>query len=281
MKITLSNYAIMGNPISHSQSPFIHRYFAKQMQIEMDYEAILVPMQGFREALKAFQKQGGKGLNITLPFKQQAFMLMDKLGKAAQQAGAVNTIVFHADGVRHGENTDGIGFLQDFIENQHGEIQGKRILLLGAGGAARGVLGPLLAHQPEQVVIANRTRSKAEVLVQDFGKLGPIHHIDYTDLENCQFDIILNATSASLNGEDLPLPTQLFHPAVWCYDMVYQAKPTSFLRVASAHGVSHCIDGLGMLVEQAAESFFLWHGVKPETSPLIKELRKQLMQCHF
>ncbi len=275
MKISLPHYALMGNPVSHSKSPFIHRHFSEKNNIVMDYESILVPIAGFREALSAFQKQGGKGLNITLPFKQQAFMLMDKLGKAAQQAGAVNTIVFYPDGTRYGENTDGIGFLRDFVENHHGEIKGKSILLLGAGGAARGVLGPILALEPAQIIIANRTQNKADVLVQDFSKFGAVRSVGFDKLEHIKVDIIINATSASLK-EDMPtIPSSLFENT-WCYDMVYQAKPTPFLLFAKAYGATRCMDGLGMLVEQAAESFSLWHGKKPETPALIKLLRSQM-----
>lgn len=274
MKITLPSYALMGNPVSHSKSPFIHRYFAEQNNIQMDYDAILVPITGFRSALSAFQKQGGKGLNITLPFKQQAFMLMDKLGKAASQAGAVNTIVFHPDGARYGENTDGIGFLRDFIENHHGEITGKRILLLGAGGAARGVLGPILGLDPTEVVIANRTKTKADVLIQDFKKFGPVKQADFEELEKMRFDVVINATSASLTEDLPPLAPAIFESKPWCYDMVYQAKPTAFLLFARAYGAQHCMDGLGMLVEQAAESFYLWHDIKPKTQALIELLRK-------
>src|SRR3990167_316089 len=187
MKITLPQYALMGNPVSHSRSPFIHQYFAKQNKITIEYEAILVPIYGFHEALSIFQKQGGKGLNITLPFKQQAFILMDQLGQAAQQAGAVNTIMFRPDGSRYGENTDGIGFVRDFTENHQGKIAGQKILLLGAGGAARGVLGPLLAQNPELVILANRTQHKAEVLEQDFKKYGPIKRVEFNELKKTRF----------------------------------------------------------------------------------------------
>lgn len=276
MKITLTNYALMGNPVSHSKSPDIHHYFSKQTGIAMDYEAILVPLQGFRDALASFQKQAGRGLNITLPFKQQAFMLMDKLGKAAQQAGAVNTIVFYPDGTRYGENTDGIGFLQDYIQNHDGEISGKRILILGAGGAARGILGPLLSQQPKSVMIANRTQCKALVLEQDFNKYGPVLAVDYESISKHTYDIIINATSTSLSSELPPLSSDIFENRPCCYDMAYQKKLTPFLLFAKAHGASQCIDGLGMLVEQAAESFFLWHGIKPETLSIIKKIRKEL-----
>ncbi|MBI5448414.1 MAG: shikimate dehydrogenase [Gammaproteobacteria bacterium] len=274
MKISLPNYALMGNPVSHSKSPFIHRYFSEKTNIAMDYDAILVPTQGFREALSAFQKQGGKGLNITLPFKQQAFILMDTLGKAAQQAGAVNTIFFRPDGSRYGENTDGIGFLRDYMENHQGEISGKKILLLGAGGAARGILGPILGLGPKEVIIVNRTKNKADVLVQDFKKFGPVKRVDMNELSEFQFDLIINATSASLKEELFELPAVIFKSHPWCYDMVYQSQPTSFLVFAKAQGANKCIDGLGMLVEQAAESFFIWHGIKPETQTLIEALRK-------
>ena len=275
MKIQLSKYALMGNPVSHSKSPFIHQYFAKQLNIDLTYEAILVPLQGFRESLVVFQKQGGKGLNITLPFKQQAFMLMDKLGKVAIKAGAVNTVVFYPDGTRLGENTDGIGFLRDFVENHHGEIANKKILLLGAGGAARGVLGPILSQVPECVVIANRTPCKVEVLIQDFSKYGVVLSGASEKNEKLDFDIIINSTSASLeNSVPDTITPSLFRKKVWCYDMAYKDEPTSFLMFAKAQGAIHSMDGLGMLVEQAAESFFLWHGVKPETQDLINQLRE-------
>lgn len=276
MKISIAQFAVMGNPVSHSKSPEIHVSFAKQFNLALQYEALLVPPQGFRDSLCAFQKQGGKGLNVTLPFKQQAFMLMDKLGKAAQRAGAVNTILFYSDGTRYGENTDGIGFLNDYCKNHGGKIENQSILILGAGGAARGILGPLLEQQPSRVTLVNRLLSKAQVLSQDFSRDLTIETYDYDTLPISRYDLIINTTSASLT-QDIPnLSPELFSSNPICYDMVYQKQLTSFLLFAKAHGASECIDGLGMLVEQAAESFFLWHGMKPDTESVIKKIRKHL-----
>jgi shikimate dehydrogenase len=269
-------YAVMGNPIAHSQSPRIHTAFAHQTGQHMVYTAILVAVDGFARALDEFQAGGGKGLSITLPFKSQAWASMDELTPRAERAGAVNAVLFGTDGRRLGDNTDGAGLLRDILHNHASRIDGERILLLGAGGAVRGVLGPLLERGPAQVVIVNRTREKAVALAAEFRSLGPVESCAYPDLRGRDFDLIINGTSASLTGQVPPLPERVLAPGGWCYDMMYGAAPTVFVEWGRAHGAARSVDGLGMLVEQAAESFFLWRGVRPDTAPVIHSLREQL-----
>lgn len=268
-----SQYGVMGNPIAHSKSPLIFRLFNQQCKIEKPYEAILVPVMRFTDAIISFQQFGGLGLNVTLPFKQQAFLLMDELGPYAKQAGAVNTIVFKSDDTRWGENTDGIGFLRDLLHNQNGKIEGKRVLVIGAGGGARGILGPVLNEKPASVVLTNRTVSKAETIAQDFSSIGEICVKSYLDINKQEYDLIINATSASLLDTLPPLPNSLLRTRPWCYDMAYSEQSTPFLIWARQNGATRCIDGLGMLVEQAAESFYLWHNLRPQTREIIHRVR--------
>jgi len=250
-------YGVMGNPITHSKSPQIHTLFAQQTQQHLAYTAIHVDLGGFEQAVGNFDASGGKGLNITVPFKQEAYALVDDKNQS------------------YGDNTDGVGLVNDLVRNHQIELQGKRILLMGAGGAARGVLAPLLACGPAQLVIANRTPDKAVALAESFADLGKISGCGYHDLSGQQFDIVINATAASLQGEIPPLPEQLLSEGAVCYDMMY-GKRTPFMEWASNHGAVKVLDGLGMLVEQAAESFFIWRGVRPETAPVITLLRSEL-----
>lgn len=270
----LDNYAVMGNPIAHSKSPRIHALFAEQTGEPVHYEAIQVDPGGFSQAVGNFDASGGKGLNITVPFKQEAWELVNERSERAERAGAVNTIRF-GDGKLFGDNTDGIGLVNDLLNNQI-EIRDRRVLLMGAGGAARGVLAPLLEQHPAQLVIANRTAEKARDLAAAFGDLGPVEGCGFEALQNKQFDVVINATAASLQGELPPLPDALLAVDACCYDMMYGSEPTPFMQWATQHGARQVLDGLGMLVEQAAESFYVWRGVRPETRPVIEQLRKEL-----
>ena len=273
-------YAVMGNPITHSRSPQIHAAFAKQTNQRIEYTAIQVDVGGFDQAVGNFFANGGKGLNVTVPFKQEAWQRADKLGAEAKQAGAVNTLLVNAEGQLLGRNTDGIGLVRDLLQN-HGastnyKIANKRVLLIGAGGAARGVLQPLLDENPSSLVIVNRTPDRAHDLAEDFSKLGDVSGVGFDDLSNQSFDLIINATAASLQGEVPPLPDTVCAENCWCYDMMYSAEPTPFVRWGEQHNASKSVDGLGMLVEQAAESFFLWRGVRPETKPVSQSIRDTL-----
>jgi shikimate dehydrogenase len=270
-------YAVMGNPIAHSKSPFIHARFAEQTRQRLTYTAILVDHGGFEQALGNFQGHGGKGLNVTVPFKQDAWRLVDERSPRAERAGAVNTIQFRADGSRYGDNTDGVGLLRDLRDNHGVQLGGKQLLVLGAGGAVRGVLEPLLGERPALLVIANRTVEKARELAQLFAGLGPLEACGLDALDGRRFDVVINGTAASLHGELPPLPDGLLAPGAVCHDMMYGREPTPFLRWAQAQGAGQVVDGLGMLVEQAAEAFELWRGVRPATAPVIATLRAALV----
>ena len=269
-------YAVMGNPIAHSKSPRIHAAFAQQTGQRITYSAIQVDPGGFEQAVGNFFAAGGKGLNITVPFKQEAWALVAKRGPEAELAGAVNTILLDSDGAWVGRNTDGIGLVRDICANHGGRIEGQRVLLIGAGGAARGVLEPLLAQRPTQIVIANRTPDRAYELAALFAALGDIKGTGFEDLSGLNFDLIINASAASLHGEVPPLPEDVLVSHGGCYDMMYGAEPTPFVRWGQSHGAAQSLDGLGMLVEQAAESFTLWRGVRPDTAPVLAMLRREL-----
>jgi len=260
-------YAVFGHPIAHSKSPQIHTAFARQTGQDMTYEAILAPLDGFADSVAAFIAAGGRGANVTVPFKEEAFRLASRLSPRAQRAGAVNTLNFDADGIL-GDNTDGAGLVADLTRNLHCTIVGKRVLLLGAGGAARGVIEPLLDQQPAALVIANRTVSRAEELAELFGRGVRACGFDAADTP---FDLVINATAASLAGDLPPLSPRVFTPDTMAYDMMY-GRDTPFLDFARTHG-ARTADGLGMLVEQAAEAFHLWRGVRPDAAPVIAALR--------
>ena len=265
-------YAVMGNPIEHSQSPRIHALFAAQTGQNLEYRAIRVEPGGFAAAARAFREAGGKGLNVTVPFKQDAWVFADVLSARAERAGAVNTLSFGPDGV-HGDNTDGPGLVRDLKINHDGQLAGQRILLLGAGGAARGVLQPLLLEKPAQLVIANRTANKALELTLRFSDLGLVSGCGFVELAGRSFDLVINATAAGLSAAIPPLPEGVLAADGWCYDLMYGREPTAFVRWGREQGAAQALDGLGMLVEQAAESFYLWRGVWPETQPVIEALR--------
>ena len=269
------HYAVMGNPVTHSKSPQIHSCFAKQTAEAVEYTAIQVDPGGFEQAVGNFQAAGGKGLNITVPFKQEAWALADTRSERAERAGAVNTIKFDGDKT-FGDNTDGLGLVNDLIQNNGLVLKDKRILLMGAGGAARGVLVPLLKQKPSFLFVANRTPDRAKDLASAFADLGAIEGGGYEHIPEKKFDIVINATAASLQGDLPPLPDTLLSDNASCYDMMYAAKPTPFMIWATEHKATKVLDGLGMLVEQAAESFYIWRNVKPETKVVIEKLRKEL-----
>ena len=271
----VDDYAVMGNPIAHSKSPSIHTLFAEQTQQSILYTAIHVDIEGFKQAVGNFAATGGKGLNVTVPFKQEAWELVTERSERAERAGAVNTIKIDGDKL-FGDNTDGVGLVNDLTINHDIELKGKNILLMGAGGAARGVLIPLLKQNPSSLFIANRTPDKAKDLADDFSDAGNVSGGGYDAITDLKFDIVINATAASLQGELPPLPDALLNANASCYDMMYSAEPTPFMAWAAEHSAAMVLDGLGMLVEQAAESFSLWRDVKPETKPVIEILRKEL-----
>lgn len=263
-------YAVFGHPIAHSKSPVIHAAFARQSGQDMDYTAILAPLDGFREAILAFRATGGKGCNITVPFKEQAFELAQERTARAEAAEAVNTLKF-LDDLILGDNTDGVGLVADLTRNQGLDLGGKRILLMGAGGAARGVILPLLEQRPAELFIVNRTADKAEALARRFDLAGTVSGGGYGQLAGRRFDGVVNATAAGLAGELPPLPGDILAPGAWAYDMMY-GRETPFMAFARARG-ARVVDGLGMLVEQGAEAFLWWRGVRPDTAPVIQMLR--------
>lgn len=274
--VKLDHYVVIGNPVAHSKSPYIHAAFAAQTGQMLDYQRLLAPLDGFAASVQIFRLQGGKGANVTVPFKLDACVLATELTTRAAAAGAVNTLRFDGDKIL-GDNTDGVGLVTDIVRNAGVPLQGKRVLLLGAGGAARGSLLPLLEQLPAELVIANRTLSKAQELqqlAQQYQPQIPVSAQTFTDVEG-HFDVIINATSASLHDDVPPLAGSLFDTATLAYDLMYDAQPTAFLRFAATHG-AQCRDGLGMLVEQAAEAFFIWRGVRPDTLTVLADLRQAL-----
>jgi len=273
-------YAVIGNPVEHSLSPAIHAEFARATGQDLAYGKILAPLGGFEAAVSKFFKEGGKGLNVTLPFKRRAWDMVnfstDAESGYAIDAEAVNTIKLTGEKL-FGYNTDGLGLIADLEQNLRLPIRGKRVLLMGAGGATYGVVHPILAREPGLLVVANRTMDKANQLVAHFqkkaGAVGRFSAKPYEQLSGSQFDLVINATSAGLKNEMPSLPAEVFAPGALAYDMVY-GKETPFLKFAASHG-ARTSDGLGMLVEQAAESFSIWRGVRPETRPVIDLLRRE------
>ncbi|WP_062267104.1 shikimate dehydrogenase [Endozoicomonas arenosclerae] len=275
MAIPVDHYAVMGNPIEHSKSPRIHAMFAESVGHRLSYNTQLVPVNDFEEAVKRFFDNGGYlGLSVTVPFKEEAWQLSVNRTARAEKAGAVNTLWVDEQGVLNGDNTDGLGLVQDLTVNNGVAIKGARVLILGAGGAVRGVLEPILAQKPSELVIANRTVSKAETLVGLFPDKS-VKASGFSEVEG-HFDIIINGTSASLHGDLPPVPASVIAPETCCYDMMYSATHTVFNQWALDHGTGKVIDGLGMLVEQAAEQFAIWRGVRPETTPVLNALRSEL-----
>lgn len=283
----VDKYAVIGHPIAHSKSPQIHTCFAQQTKQPLIYTALLSPLDEFVATVTAFQAANGKGLNVTVPFKQAAFELADELSDYAKNAGAVNTLVFKQEGSIYGTNTDGIGLVRDLVENHQSLIQGKRILLLGAGGAVRGVMQALLMQMPKQIFIANRTAERAIELAADMSHLSnqadanlacELSGGGFTDIQG-EFDLIINGTAASLQGIMPPIPESCLAAAAHCYDMMYGGKPTAFENWCENQGAAKVMNGLGMLVEQAAESFFIWHDKMPNTQPVLEAMRISLLKC--
>jgi len=268
-------YAVIGNPVAHSQSPFIHTEFARADNRSITYERLESAIDRFEAEVAAFINAGGAGLNVTLPFKGEAFRLATDLTERARLAEAVNTLSFR-DGRIFGDNTDGVGLVRDIVDNLDFPIAGRSVLVLGAGGAVRGVLGPLLDQRPASLTIANRTLIKADLLARQFSNRAPCRALGYDALAGEHFDIVINGTSTSLNHELPPIPNNLFTARTLAYDMVYSRGLTLFLQRAQAENAGMLADGLGMLVEQAAESYFIWHGVRPDTRKVTNQLREML-----
>jgi len=267
-----AEYGVVGHPVAHSRSPFIHGIFAQRTNQNMIYRLHDVEPENLRNFVMEFWRRGGKGLNVTVPHKISASGMVRAMSKRAERAGAVNTLFFDQDGIT-GDNTDGAGLVRDLTANLKVEIRGARILLVGSGGAARGVIAPLLDASPELILIGGRTASAAENLARQFGSIGPVQACDLAALAHGGFDIIINATSAGLVGEVPALPANVIHPDTFCYDMSYARSGTAFLEWARQRGVKRAAQGWGMLVEQAAESFELWRGVRPPTEPVLAALR--------
>jgi shikimate dehydrogenase len=277
----IDQYAVMGNPIAHSRSPQIHTAFAQQIGHTIQYERIEAPMDSFAETISRFQARGGLGVNVTVPFKQEAFAIANSHSFRAATAGAANTLCFRsvADGATvHADNTDGIGLVRDLRDNLGRAIAGKRVLVLGAGGAARGIIGAIWEERPARLAIANRTMANAKTLASGIGRAigsNVLEILDAAEPSADVFDIVINATSASLTQEMPTMPAVCFANGSLAYDMMYGSQPSPFLRFAADLGAAP-VDGLGMLVEQAAESFFLWRGVVPQTRPVIAWLKSTL-----
>ena len=268
-------YAVMGYPIAHSKSPFIHRRFAAETGEPVEYDALLVEPDDFLVAVERFRADGGLGLNVTIPFKEEAFALASRRSDRAERAGAVNTLWFDGS-VVCGDNTDGVGLVRDLRRNLTVDVETRSVLLLGAGGAARGVIGPLLDERPRRLVIANRTASRAVALARRFEGQGPVSVVALDALPAGGFDLVVNATAASLAGDLPPLPRGTLRTGGVAYDTAYAARPTPFVEWGAGEGAIIATDGLGMLVEQAAESFRLWRGREPRTRPVIDALRAYL-----
>ncbi len=273
-------YAVIGNPIEQSKSPLIHTAFARVTGQDIDYGKVLGPLGGFAQAVDAFRAAGGRGMNVTAPFKLDAFAYATDLAPSAQMAGAVNAMKFEGERV-YAENFDGIGLVRDVVHNLDRPIRGQRVLVLGAGGATRGALLPLLAEAPAELVIVNRTLSKA----QELAALGrqhqqgavPVQGLGYEQLQSPAFDLVFNASSSSLTAELPPITAAVFATGALAYDLTYGKGLTPFLRLAQQAGVSHLADGVGMLAEQAAEAFAWWRGVRPDTQDVIRQLSVPLV----
>ncbi|MCB1665349.1 MAG: shikimate dehydrogenase [Pseudomonadales bacterium] len=272
----MDRYAVFGNPIGHSRSPWIHAQFARQTGQSLVYEAQLVELNGFEQAVQQFFDQGGSGLNITVPFKERAWTMAQRRLGSAQGTGAVNTLFRDAEGQLCGANTDGIGLLRDLTCNHGLDLAGKRILVLGAGGAVKGVMPDLLAQNPGRVCIANRTVARAQAIVETYPETAGFSASSYEDIPPEHFDLIINGSSSGLQGAMPAMPKGLVSADTHCYDMVYGSSETVFQAWAREQGAKMALDGLGMLVEQAAEAFFIWRQVRPQTDSVIADLRSLL-----
>lgn len=273
-----AQYAVVGNPIAHSRSPDIHSMFAQQEKSNIHYTKLCAPLDGFQQTVSQFFAQGGMGLNITVPFKQEAYLFADSLTERAKESGAVNTLKKQHDGTILGDTTDGEGFIKDLIINQNTTINQKTILILGAGGAVASILAPIIAHNPKSITLVNRTINRAQKLAERFNTINK-KHIEissYEEIKQHPYDLIINGTSSSLQENYLPIPNTIFNTNTFAYDLFYSAKMTPFLEFAQKNGAIHTADGLGMLVEQAAESYFLWRNFQPQTRIVIDTIRQQL-----
>jgi len=265
-------YAVIGHPIAHSKSPLIHMAFAAETGDDIVYDRILAPLDGFNASVEAFAAAGGRGLNVTMPFKLQAHALARTLSARARIAGAVNTLRREGD-AWYGDNTDGVGLVRDLTQNLGVLLLGRDVLVLGAGGATRGIVVPLLEQRPRTLTVANRTVDKAVSLAADFTRHGELRAASAAGLEGRRFDVVVNAASGAEEADALPWPAGLFAPDAVAYDLCYADEPTRFMRWAREQGASRAVDGLGMLIEQAAESFFVWRGVRPDTRRVFPLLR--------
>ena len=269
---TIDRYGVMGYPVSHSRSPVIHRLFALQTGQDMQYELLQVTPEKLETAVRQFQRTGGKGLNVTAPHKSAIARLVDKTSERAATAGAVNTVSFR-DGEIHGDNTDGIGLLRDLSVNLGVNLEDANILVLGAGGATRGIVGPLLEMGPASLRIANRTLDKAQAIAEHFARSGPVTACRFNVVPVSEpYDLIINATSAGLQGDAPPYPAAAITDQTYCYDLSYGLTATPFSVWARDNGAAHSVMGWGMLVEQAAESFNIWRGIRPDTAPVLKQM---------
>jgi shikimate dehydrogenase len=270
----MDRYAVIGHPVAHSKSPLIHQAFARVTGQDMSYELLPAPLEGFVVTAQRFAAAGGKGLNVTVPFKLEAYAMATERSVRAEEAEACNTLAWRGDHW-YADNTDGVGLMRDLTHNLHEALAGRDVLVLGAGGAARGIVGPLLAKAPRSVVVVNRTQRRASELAASFARLGPVAAMSSAQLEGRRFNVVVNATSIGINGA-VPgnlWPEHPFAAGALAYDLVYADVATPFMRWSSRHGAERTADGLGMLIEQAAESFALWRGVRPETSPVFAMLR--------
>lgn len=271
-------YVVFGNPIGHSRSPDIHIAFARETGQDMEYGKQHVDVGDFEHAVQRFLAAGGRGINITSPFKEEAYRYATELTERAKAAGAVNTLALQDDGTLLGDNTDGVGMVRDITERLGWSLAGKRLLLIGAGGAARGVLLPCMEAAPASVTVVNRTAVKAADLAEFFAGYGQVDGGGFESLGDRQFDLIINATSASLHGSTPDLPASCLAPDAAVYDMAYAAEPTPFMVWAEQQGARRLSDGLGMLVGQAAESFYVWRGVRPAVEPVVQALRDAMTE---
>ena len=270
--MTVDRYGVMGYPVSHSRSPVIHRLFAQQTGQDIQYELLRVAPEKLEQAVRQFQRTNGRGLNITAPHKRAVFRIVDHLSERASTAGAVNTLTFQ-DGEILGENTDGIGLLRDLVVNLGLNLEDSNILILGAGGATRGIVGPLLEMRPRGLRIANRTLKRADELVERFEDTGPVGASSFEMVPvDDPYDLIINATSVGSEGDVPPYPEAAVSENTFCYDLAYGASPTPFSTWAREHGAARSVMGWGMLIEQAAESFHIWRGIRPDTKPVLKQM---------
>jgi len=270
-----ARYAVIGNPIAHSKSPIIQNAFAAQTGQDMAYERLLAPLDGFRATVERFAAEGGKGLNVTIPFKLEAFDVASAATERATLAGAVNTLKRVGD-AWHADNTDGVGLVRDLVHNRGVDVRGRAIAILGAGGAVRGIVKPLLDAGAASITVSNRTMPKAEAIATQFSRYGRVEAVAPAALGGRVHAVVINATSLGMGGtavDAFPFPGSIFAPGAFAYDLIYSDKPTAFMRWAREHGAAGAADGMGMLIEQAAESFALWRGVRPDTKPVFALLR--------